>query len=88
MENDTIFDGLREKLDEFSYPTSFLFKFIFPIEQLEEVKSIFQKDEKFEYRPSKQGNYLSLTCNAAVQSTEEIISIYKKAAEIKGVISL
>lgn len=88
MTDDTIFDGLRQKLDEFSYPTSFLFKFIFPVEQLQKVKSIFKKEEHFEYRPSTKGTYLSLTCNANVQSTDEIIDIYKKAAQIKGVISL
>lgn len=88
MIEDTIFDGLRAKLNESSYPTTFLFKFIFPIEQLEAVKAIFGKNKKFDYRPSKEGNYLSITCNAKVESTESIIEIYKKAALIKGVISL
>lgn len=88
MIEDTIYDGLRAKLNESSYPTTFLFKFIFPLEQLEAVQSIFNKNEKFDYRPSKAGNYLSITCNANMESTEAIINIYKKAALIKGVISL
>jgi hypothetical protein len=86
--DDTIFNGLREKLSLEKYPLTFPFKFIFPIEQLEQVKAIFRPHDVFEYKPSKAGNYLSLSCNALINHMEEIIDIYKRAAKIKGVISL
>lgn len=88
MADDSIFDGLREKLSLYTFPTKFPFKLIFPIEKLEEVKQVFDGKDPFDYRPSKEGNYLSITCHARMNSVEAIIDIYKKAAKIKGVISL
>ena len=88
MNDDSIFDGLREKLSHEIFPTQFLFKFIFPIDKLEEVKSLFETSAPLEFRPSSGGKYLSLTYNANVESVDSIIDIYRMAGNIKGVISL
>ncbi len=88
MNDDAIFDGLREKLSLEMFPTQFLFKFIFPIEKLEDIKLIFDTNDVLEFRPSSGGKYLSLTCNRLVASVDAIINVYRMASSIPGVISL
>jgi len=38
--------------------------------------------------PSSNGNYMSITVKEVMMSVDDIIKIYEKAAEIKGVITL
>lgn len=82
------FDDLRKQLDEsYTWPALYMFKFIAPKDKVSDLKSLFPKNEISE-RESKDGNYLSLTCKILVNSSEEVIRVYTKASEIKGVISL
>lgn len=82
------FDDLRKTLDEsYTWPALYMFKFIVPKDKMEEVKSLFPKNEVAQ-RKSKEGNYLSLTCKILVNSSEEVIRVYTEASKIKGVISL
>ena len=52
------------------------------------VEVIFDNDAEFKQSQSSKGNYISITVRQVVMSVEEIIFIYEKAAEIKGVMSL
>ena len=82
------FDDLQKQLDESTtWPVLYMFKFIAPKDKIAELKTIFPKNEVVE-RESKDGNYLSLTCKILVNSSEEVIRVYKQASQIKGVISL
>ncbi|TAH27278.1 MAG: DUF493 family protein [Cytophagales bacterium] len=87
-EEEDVFEGLRNKLLELDYPTTYLFKFIFPVDQLEKVKQLFNNQNNYVIKPSKAGNYLSLSYATIMPSAESIIDIYKQASVIKGVISL
>ena len=52
------------------------------------VEVIFDDDAEIIQKQSAKGNYISITVKQVVMSVDEIISIYEKAAEIEGVISL
>ncbi len=82
------FDGLQARLDEqLKYPSLFLFKFIAPLEKAQELVRIFAANP-VTTKPSRYGNYISVTAELEMQSTEEIIEIYRAAARIEGVILL
>lgn len=63
------------------------FKFIVPADKVEEVKKLLKSDEIIA-RPSKKGNFISLTCSKNINNSDEIIILYRKASQIKGVITL
>lgn len=82
------FDDLRRTLDEsYTWPVLYMFKFIAPKDKIDKLKTLFPKNELIE-RESKEGNYLSLTCKILVNSSEEVIRVYRQASKIEGVISL
>lgn len=86
MQNDK-FEGLRQKLAKLEWPTEYMFKFIAPVEKSNEVISILPVED-FSTKTSENGNYVSFTSLSTLESEEDVIDIYKKAAAIKGVISL
>lgn len=86
------FDELRKKLEEsiISFPYIYMFKFIIKSDNrtMALVEVIFDNDADIIQKQSTKGNYISITVKQVVLSVDEIISIYEKAAEIEGVISL
>lgn len=86
------FDELRKKLEESitSFPYIYMFKFIIKSDNrtMALVEVIFEDDADIIQKQSTKGNYISITVKQVVMSVDEIISIYEKAAEIEGVISL
>ena len=86
------FDELRKKLEESvtSFPYIYMFKFIIKADNktMALVEVIFDDDADIIQKQSTKGNYISITVKQVVMSVDEIISIYEKAAEIEGVMSL
>ncbi len=86
------FDELRKKLEEsiISFPYIYMFKFIIKSDNrtMALVEVIFDNDADIIQKQSTKGNFISITVKQVVMSVDEIISIYEKAAEIEGVISL
>ena len=81
-------ERFRAVLEEtHEWPTMYTFKFIVPSDKVDKIKKILKSDEVIT-RPSKKGNYLSLTCTKNMKSSDEIITIYRKVSDIKGIISL
>jgi putative lipoic acid-binding regulatory protein len=72
---------------ELDWPGEYVFKFIVPKRQLEEMKSVFE-GERIVVRASSAGNYLSVTAKLQVDTSDDVIAIYTAAGEIEGVISL
>ncbi len=85
-----VFRGLLEKLQNEEWPMVYLFKFIFPnnSETLSKVSALFGSDNEMVFHESKKGNYISVSVKETMTSAQEVIEIYKKASEIKGVITL
>ncbi len=80
--------SLQMKLDEFyTWPCSYMFKFIAPLAQMDELTGLF-KGKPFTTRFSRTGRYVSVTAEWEIESSEEVISFYREAKKIKGVIAL
>ena len=86
------FDELRKKLEESinSFPYIYMFKFIIKADNktMALVEVIFDDDAEIIQKQSAKGNFISITVKQVVMNVDEIITIYEKAAEIEGVISL
>ena len=81
-------ESLREKLDQhYLWPSLYTFKFIVPKEKVEEVKKLFPKHESKE-RPSKNGNYISVTLQMMMPGSNEVIEVYQLASGVEGLIAL
>lgn len=89
---DDFYRGFKEKLEkEHTFPTNYIFKFIFPAEQSNVAKlhTIFEKaNASFSSRDSKNGRYTSITINAFVNDADDIIIYYRQVASIAGVVML
>lgn len=84
-------DNLKAKLIETtSFPSVYMFKLIVPSENrtIALVQNIFDAETEIFTKQSDKGNYTSITVKQVVMSADEIIDVYKKAAEIKGVMML
>ena len=80
--------SFKEKLEsEHTFPGTYIFKFIVPGEQKDEVIRILPKGE-LSFKHSSNQKYLSLTLKATVQSSDEIIAVYQEAYGIKGIVAL
>ncbi len=72
---------------EVSFPSYYLFKFIVKIQYKDELIQIFG-EHPCELTPSKNGNFVSVTCQYLVATPEQVVEVYKKASTIEGIISL
>lgn len=86
------YKSLHEKLtDHHNFPEEYLFKFIVPsdAEKITEIIRVFD-ELKFTLsnRESKNGKYTSCSIQCFVMDADQVINIYKKVAEIEGVMML
>lgn len=84
------FDTLKQRLQELDWPSVYYFKFICPSDEetVAKVTALFSADTDLNIRPSKKGNYMSISAKEVMVTPEAVINIYEKSAKIKGVISL
>jgi putative lipoic acid-binding regulatory protein len=82
--------SFRERLDTFyDWPCGYLFKFIAPKDRLADLEVLFDdRDAQLSTRESKKGNYVSLSAETDMGSADDVIEIYRRAAEIEGVMAL
>ncbi len=83
---------LKDRLDNTTkFPAEYLYKFIVPTEgkKVEKIESLF-KDTFAEIttKESKTGKYVSVSIKVELASSDEVISYYKQAGKIEGIISL
>jgi len=82
------FNSFRLKLDEhYAWPALYIYKFIVPTGQEGLVKNLFPFHPVTE-KLSKNGNYTSVTITVMMQSSDAVIEVYRKAAEIEGIVAL
>lgn len=80
--------SFREKLDQhYAWPSLYIFKFIVPTGQEDEVKKLFPKHVASE-KHSTKGRYTSITVQMMMPSSEAVVSVYQQAAAIEGIIAL
>ena len=80
--------AFKKQLDDhYQWPSKYLFKFIVPSGREGQFEDIFP-GEALKFRYSKGGKYISISADVVMNSSEEVMDIYRKAYEIEGVISL
>lgn len=85
------YQGLREKLEELTWPRIYLFKFIVPNtpELLAQAMNLFDQDEaQLEQRHSKSGKFVSVSAKEMMMSPERVIERYQQAEKIPGLMAL
>ncbi len=90
MSEQSIFDGLKGKLENEEWPSTYLFKFIMPndSEVISKLLNLFSTDNKQSIQPSSKGNYVSISIEEVMFSAEDVIQKYEQASKLKGVMSL
>ncbi len=73
--------------DQTEWPTVYTFKFIAPRPELEALKEVFG-EHPVTVRASSKGNYVSVTAQMEMQSSEEVLAVYDAASEVDNVIAL
>ncbi|ARA95105.1 DUF493 domain-containing protein [Rhodothermaceae bacterium RA] len=73
--------------DQIDWPSPYLFKFIVPRAEVDALRALFG-EEQMQMRHSRKGNYVSVTARMIMQSSDDVIAVYKAAARVEGVISL
>ncbi|MCH3882615.1 MULTISPECIES: DUF493 family protein [Tenacibaculum] len=83
---------LKAQLDDTTeFPADYMYKFIVPTDgnQVQEVEDLFDDSGAvIKTKKSKTGKYCSVSIVLKVASSDKVISYYKKAEGIKGIISL
>ena len=78
----------RERLDRAHvWPSLYTFKFIVKSGKEDEIRRLFPMHTNTA-RLSRNGNYTSLTFQMMMPSSDAVISVYRKAATIDGIIAL
>jgi putative lipoic acid-binding regulatory protein len=81
--------SFRQALENnYTWPSTYTFKFIVPCQNIDLVLKLFEEKDDIKTRESRNGRYISVTAKSKVFSSEEVIEVYKSAAQINGVISL
>jgi len=94
MENnpEEFYDKLKKRLEETaSWPSEYLFKFIVPSakEKIKAIEDIFDNTGAvIKTKESRNGNYTSISVNVRMKDPDAVITMYKEAAVVEGVISL
>jgi hypothetical protein len=80
--------AFAEKLDKFyAWPSLYTFKFIVKAGQEDELRKLFPLHTD-NSKPSKNGNYISITFQMMMPSAQAVIDVYNKASVIEGIIAL
>lgn len=85
------FKKLKIRLEELTWPQVYYFKFICPSdpETIAKVTALLNdSSEDLNIRPSRKGNYVSISAKEVMTSASAVIEVYEESAKIKGVISL
>lgn len=86
------YEKLKVRLQQSTtFPTKYLFKFIVPTEGngVSEVEALFEESSaKITKKESTKGTYTSISISLWMASSEAIISKYKQADRIEGIVSL
>ncbi|HUF08861.1 MAG TPA: DUF493 domain-containing protein [Rhodothermales bacterium] len=78
----------KRLLDEQNdWPAPFTFKFIVSKDQLEALREVLDGYD-LRTRESRNGNYLAITLDPVMESSEDVLRIYGRASKIKGIVSL
>ena len=82
-------EGLKSLLDQhYQFPCCYTFKFVLDAQRRAEVVGLLGEASIVKERLGQTGKYLGLTFSRTVESSDEVVDIYQKAALIDGIIAL
>jgi putative lipoic acid-binding regulatory protein len=85
------FDEFKDKLiKQLDFPSVYMFKFIIESDnkKLALVEALFREESEISTRTSSSGKFISVTSKQVVLNVEEVITIYKNAQNIEGIMAL
>ena len=84
------FESLKAQLEQTDFPQVYFFKFIVPNknDNVAKLSALYTQDTQVQMKPSSSGKFISMSAKQVVLSVDDVISIYKKASVIEGIISL
>ena len=71
------FEGLRNKLDEISFPSLYLFKFIVKsdVKKIAQIEALFNSDNaQIRLKESSKGAFVSISVKEIMLSSDETVS--------------
>jgi len=81
-------EKFKQALDgHHQWPCPYIYKFIVPSENLSQLTDLFPNEE-ITVRESKTGKYTSVTMTSTMCSSDEVLSVYTKASQVPGLMSL
>lgn len=90
--NHDAYKSLLDRLELYTdWPSTYRFKFIFKTDEPQTgvtVESWFDETIDKRYIQSSAKNYQSLTIDVEMETAEDVVEIYKKGAEIEGLVML
>lgn len=91
-DREAFYKKLKAQLEDTTkFPSDYMYKFIVPTDgdQVTQVQGLFDTGGAvIKTKQSKTGKYVSVSIVLKVSSADEVISYYKQAEKIKGIISL
>jgi uncharacterized protein len=84
-------ESFKKKLSEtMTFPSVYMFKFIVDADnrKIAILESLFGEDAEIHTKESGNGRYISITAKEVMMTVDEIMEVYRKAMEVKGVIFL
>lgn len=92
QDRDSFYKKLKVQLDDTTkFPSDYLYKFIVGSDgdKVAQVQNLFNnKGAVIKTNKSKTGKYISVSIVIKLASSDEVISYYKQAEKIEGIISL
>ncbi|NVK26486.1 MAG: DUF493 family protein [Flavobacteriia bacterium] len=86
------YEKLRQQLSDLEkWPSVYMFKFIVPADnkKVAQVEALFNtKESQVSMRTSKNGNFVAITAKEMMMSPESVITRYREAEGIEGLMSL
>ncbi|WP_370088197.1 DUF493 family protein [Ekhidna sp.] len=77
-----------EKLEgTHEFPDNYTFKFIVKPEHQASVEALLP-DADIKLKPSSGNKYVSITLNKKMNTSQEVVEVYKQANKIEGIIAL
>lgn len=81
-------ESFQSKLEsEHDFPGMYMFKFIVPSQKKEEVLEVLPEGD-LSFKPSSKNTYVSITLKAQMQTSDEVLFVYKEAHKIEGIVAL
>ncbi len=84
-------ENFKKKLSEsITFPSVYMFKFIVDADnrKIAILESLFGEDADIHTKQSGNGRYISITAKEVMMNVDEVMDVYRKALEVKGVIFL